>query len=131
MNLSISKPDSLGAIAGILCLIHCIATPFLFVAMAGSATHIAEAPIWWTSISYLFIFISFIAVFRTVQTTSRSFMKPLFWISWLLLSFVLINEQFYWFQIAEIFSYAAASLLIGLHVYNLKFCQCKENDCCI
>jgi len=130
MNLSITKPDSLGTFAGILCLIHCMATPFLFVAMAGTASLSGEAPGWWKSINYIFLVISFIAVYRTVQTTSKSFMKPLFWVSWVLLALVLINEQFHWLEIGELFTYAAASLLIILHVYNRKYCQCEEDHCC-
>lgn len=130
MNISISKSDSLGTLTGILCLLHCLATPLLFVALAGSASTGEEAPVWWVSLNYIFLFISLIAVYRSVQTTSRNYMKPLFCISWVLLAVVLINEQIGWVELAEIYSYIAAALLVVLHLYNRRFCQCKDDHCC-
>lgn len=131
MNLSINKPDSLGALAGALCLLHCFATPFLFVAIAGSANYGGEAPTWWVSINYAFLIISFFAVYRSAQTTSLSFMKPLFWISWLALTFVIVNEQFGWLELSEAVTYAAATFLVILHLYNRRYCQCETDHCCV
>ncbi|MCG8372428.1 MAG: MerC domain-containing protein [Balneolales bacterium] len=131
MNLTISKSDTLGVFAGTLCILHCFATPFLFVALAGSASYGGEAPLWWLSISYIFLGISFFAVYRSTQTTSRSFMKPLFWVSWIVLSFVIVNEQFEWLELAEMFSYLAAFILVGLHLYNRRYCQCESDHCCV
>ncbi|MFY0685086.1 MAG: MerC domain-containing protein [Balneola sp.] len=130
MNVSISKPDSLGTIAGILCLLHCLATPLLFVALASSTSVGDEAPAWWVSMNYIFLFISLIAVYRSAQTTSRSYMKPLFWISWVILAVVLINEQIGWIELAEVYSYIAASFLVILHLYNRRYCHCKADHCC-
>lgn len=131
MNVTINKPDFLGAFTGALCLVHCLTTPFLFAALAGGAGFSGEAPFWWVSINYIFLVISFFAVLRTVQTTSGSLMKPLFWISWVLLSFVLINEQFGWVELSELASYVAASVLIVLHLYNRRYCQCETDNCCL
>jgi hypothetical protein len=131
MNLTINKSDSLGAIAGTLCLLHCFATPFLFMVMAGGAGHEGEAPFWWISINYFFLVVSFFAVLRSVQTTASTLMKPLFWLSWIALSFVLINEQFGWLPLPEIVSYATAIVLIVLHLYNRRYCHCKTDRCCV
>ncbi len=129
MKLTISTPDSLGIIAGSLCMLHCMATPFLFVLMAGlSGTEAAAG--WWISFNYFFLLIAFFAVYRSVKTTSRSFMKPLFLISWVALAFVMINEQFVWLELAELFSYLMALLLIALHLYNRKYCRCSSYSCC-
>ena len=130
MNLSTVKPDSLGVFAGALCLLHCIATPFLFIAVAGTSTHGVDAPNWWISLNYFFLVVSFFAVYRSVQTTSRGYMKPLFWASWIILALILINEQVHVIHLAEVFSYAAALLLVGLHLYNQKYCKCDNDHCC-
>ena len=37
-----------------LCLVHCIATPFIFITQACTASCCAESPIWWQSIDYVF-----------------------------------------------------------------------------
>ena len=60
--------DSIGMIAGTLCAIHCIATPFLFVAKACSTVCCADAPLWWKAIDYIFLVISFIAIFLLQKT---------------------------------------------------------------
>ncbi|NET31736.1 MAG: MerC domain-containing protein [Cyanothece sp. SIO1E1] len=127
MNLTINKPDSLGAIASTLCMLHCFATPFLIIALAGSASITAEAPIWWTSINYIFLVIAFFAVLSSTQTTSRSFMKPLFWTNWIVLSFVIVNEQIGWLALPELVTYAAATLLVLLHLYHRRYGQCEIN----
>lgn len=131
MNITINRPDSLGALAGMLCMLHCFATPFLIIALAGSASLTEEAPAWWISINYIFLIVAFFAVLRSTQTTSRGFMKPLFWASWIVLSFVIVNEQFGWLALPELVTYAAATFLVGLHLYNRRYCQCKTDTCCV
>ena len=131
MNLSIQKSDLLGAGAGIVCMIHCLATPFLFIAWAGSSTAAGEAPVWWTSLNYAFLIISFIAVYRSSQTTSNPVMKPLLWLAWAALTFVMVNEEFHWLELTEIISYAAALSLVALHIVNRKYCQCESDNCCV
>ena len=59
MNKVVLPYDSVGIIASTLCMIHCIGTPFIFIAKACSATCCSEAPLWWVIIDYIFLFISF------------------------------------------------------------------------
>jgi hypothetical protein len=125
MNLTINKPDTLGAVASILCLLHCLATPLLIVALASSTSLTGEAPLWWISINYIFLIIAFIAVLLSSQNSSLSYMKPLFWISWITLTFVIVNEQFVWVELPELVTYVAAAFLVGLHLYNRKYNQCE------
>jgi len=33
-------------------------------------------------------------------------------------------------EISESFSYISAFSLAYAHVYNLKYCQCKDGECC-
>ena len=118
MNITLSKSDNWGIIASILCMIHCFATPFIFVAIAGTSTTSEDAPFWWLLLNYFFLIISFFAVLKSAQTSSKSFMKPLFWISWVSLAFVVFNEQFGWIELGEIVTYLLASALVALHFYN-------------
>ena len=46
--------DNVGIIASTLCMIHCIGTPFIFIAKACSATCCSEAPLWWIMITIYF-----------------------------------------------------------------------------
>lgn len=131
MNLIINKADTIGALAGILCMLHCFATPFLILALAGNASYLGEAPMWWVIINHLFLIISFFAVYRSLQTTSNKLMKPMLWSSWVVLAFVIINEQIGWLELPEAISYGAAIILVGLHLYNRRYCQCKTTHCCI
>ena len=64
MNRSSLLPfDSIGIIAFTLCGIHCISTPFLFIAKACTATCCSDAPSWCLLIDYFFLLISFLAIF--------------------------------------------------------------------
>lgn len=130
--ISIKKrTDTLGAIASSLCLIHCVATPFLFMAQATSVTCCDTPPLWWRIMDYIFLLISFFAVYRSTQTTSSSWMKPLLWLSWSLLCFIILNEKASLFSIPEYFIYFPAFALIVLHLYNKKYCQCNTTNCCV
>ena len=124
------KSDLIGAIASFTCMIHCIATPFLFIASACSKSCCASAPTWWIWLDFIFLFISFFAVYRSTQTTSKSWMKPALWTAWAGLLITILIEQSGWLYFSEYFKYTAAFSLIGFHLYNLKYCQCKSNKCC-
>ncbi|QDO94444.1 MerC domain-containing protein [Formosa sediminum] len=124
------KPDDLGALASTLCLLHCIATPFLFLAQSCAIHCSEDAPVWWRLIDYFFLVVSFFAVYRSTQTTSSAWMKPALWASWGVLFFVIINEKMAWFPIPEYGIYMPALALIVLHLYNRTYCQCNSNTCC-
>ncbi len=126
------KSDTLGALSSGLCLVHCAFTPFLFVIQSHAAccSH-EEVPFWWKSIDVLFLIISFFAIHKSVQTTSKKWMKHALWITWLSLSLIIVNEHFNWFFLAEETIYIPSLTLVFLHIYNSKYCQCSNNTCCI
>jgi hypothetical protein len=130
MILIKQKPDSIGVIASTLCLIHCIATPLIFIAQSCSFTHYNSVPTWWGYIDYLFLIISFFAVYRSTKITSLKWIKPALWLSFMLLLVVVLNEKNAWFGLNESFIYVPAISLIALHLYNKKYCQCNQNKCC-
>mgnify|MGYP006151826353 CR=1 FL=1 len=123
--------DNVGIIASALCMIHCIGTPFLFIAKACTTTCCSEAPLWWQIIDYFFLIISFIAIYLVTQKTSLTWIKIVFWSSWIILLLTILNHTFQTFEIPKNFIYLPASTIIILHFYNLKFCKCSEDSCCI
>ncbi len=129
----IPKSDMLGAMASGLCVLHCIATPFIFIAQScTAASSCCEAgPVWWSSIDYLFIGITFFAVYQSGENTSKPWVKHAMYGSWVLLSIFILNEKLGFFHLSELWKYSMAFGLIGLHLYNLKFCRCEEEECCV
>ncbi|TPN83062.1 MerC domain-containing protein [Aquimarina algicola] len=116
-------------IASSLCLLHCLITPFLFMAHAGTTMFQDTHSIWWKSLDIVFLGLSFIAISRSVKTTAKPKMKYAFWTSWVLLFIIVMNEKLSVFSLPEQTIYPVSLLLVALHFYNLKYCQCKE-ECC-
>lgn len=123
--------DNVGIIASSLCMIHCIGTPFLFIAKACTTSCCSEAPLWWQIIDYVFLFISFIAIYFVTKQISSAWMKKTFWISWFILLLTILNHTFPIFELNKNFIYVPASAIIILHFYNLRFCKCSDDSCCI
>jgi len=57
-------------------------------------------------------------------------MKWLLWISWTIFFMSIINERLSLFFAPETFMNFAAINLVILHLYNLNYCQCKNDKCC-
>ncbi len=133
MSISIEfnqRSDVWGAVASALCLVHCLASPFLFVAHTGHVHGHHSHPFWWGLLDVLFIIISFLAVFWSVKNTSRNWMKYALWTSWALLTASILNEKLQLVPLAEAFTYIPSIALVALHLYNRKYCKCREEDCC-
>ena len=131
MKLTIQHPDTIGAINSSICVIHCFATPFLFLTQAQtSLVEPSTVPLWWQLLNYVFIVVSFFAVNRTVKNSSNQLVKSLLWVSWVLLSTLILNEQFEIMHMPELLTYFARISLASLHIYNLKYCQCEDENCC-
>lgn len=130
MKLSIYKPDIIGAITSSLCIIHCLATPILFIAQVGTADDHHASPFWWSNIDYVLLTISFFAVRKSSELTASNFMKPALWITWGILFLLVLNEKLELFHLAETITYIFAFTLSSLHLYNFKYCLCEEEVCC-
>ena len=128
MVLTTRNSDYIGAIAGVLCIIHCIITPLLFLINAELATK--QTLFGLQLIGYVFLIISFFAVYRSALNTTNNVVKVLFFFFWGALLFLILNESFGAFRIAETFTFISAFSLSALHIYNLNYCQCKDETCC-
>ena len=131
MKAIILRPDSVGSIASMACLIHCIATPFIFITQACTMSCCAGAPIWWQSIDYIFILISFFAILKSTQTSSNKIIKIALWTTWFLFFISIINKTIGLLYINQNFTYATGLMLALLHLYNLRYCQCDNEKCCV
>ncbi len=134
MNKIISlkyRSDILGSAASALCLAHCVATPFLFVAHSGHVHGHHTHPFWWGILDLFFIAISFIAVYWSVMNTSKNWMRYAMWVSWGALAFVILNEKIGAIHLVEEMIYIPSLALVGLHLYNRKYCRCDDENCCV
>jgi hypothetical protein len=122
--------DIIGAGASTLCTIHCLATPFLFLASTCTKSCCSATPFWWLWIDYAFLLISFFAVYKSTRTTSKFWIKPTLWISWTALFTFIIIEHNLNLNLSNIYKYSAALSLAGFHIYNMKYCKCKSEQCC-
>jgi len=124
--------DTWGALASGLCLIHCLATPFIFAAHAGAAAHDHhhESPFWWGLIDSVLLVVSFLAVVWSARNSSRQWVKVALFLSWAVLAGIILNEKFGWLHLPEALIYLPAVSLVGLHLYNRRYCQCEDETCC-
>lgn len=126
----INKPDMIGVAASSLCVLHCIATPIIFLASAHSGAHAADAPFWWILIDYLFLAISLAAINTTNRTSLRKWVGVALYTCWTFLLLAILNETFEVFHLPELAVYLPAFCMVGLHLYNQRYCRCTDESCC-
>ena len=113
------KADIIGASASLLCIIHCLATPFVFFIKTSSSLCCSETPTWWQSIDYIFLTVAFFAVVHILRNDrTKKWLKSLLVISWIGLLLVTLNATFFIFHISNLLAYTPAVLLVALHLYN-------------
>ncbi|MBL6649384.1 MAG: MerC domain-containing protein [Flavobacteriaceae bacterium] len=130
MNFIINSSDKYGVAASVLCMLHCSATPLLYFTQAHNLFHVNDISFLWLSMNYFFLLISSLAVYFSIQNSTKIFVKVLLFVFWLAFSFLILNEGFKGFHIPEYYTYLFASILALLHIYNLKYCKCKNEECC-
>lgn len=132
MKITTLNSDKMGIISSALCLLHCVITPILFISQPNILNTFLEYPeLWWRLASLLIIPISLYAVYRSNKITTNRSLGAIMWLCCIILLATIINEAFEIFSLEEYFSYGASITLGFLHVYNLKYCTCKDDDCCI
>tara|TARA_B100001059_G_C17825973_1_gene581403 strand:+ start:2771 stop:3169 length:399 start_codon:yes stop_codon:yes gene_type:complete len=130
MKVIIKNSDQIGAASSALCMLHCFATPFLFLSQSSLIFISVDFTLPWFIINYIFLFISFIAIYYSVNNSSNRFIRIFLYFFWAVLSGLIINESLGILSIPEAGTYLSASSLICLHIYNLKYCRCDDENCC-
>ena len=130
MKLIIKYSDYIGASASGLCFIHCLATPILFLSQASLVSIGNEMLFLWQSLNFFLLTISAIAVYYSIKNSSNLSVNTLLFLTWFILLCLIITEVFEIFSVPEFYSYITAISLSGLHIYNLKYCRCDNEECC-
>ena len=125
------KVDYVGAIAGLLCLVHCLATPFVFIVKSCAVSCCAETPVWWQLIDIIFLIISFFAIYQSLKNSQKLWVKIALWFNWFALLCIIINEHLNFIYLAKEMMYIPSVLIVVLHLYNIKYCMCSKDKCCI
>ena len=113
------KADLIGASASFLCIIHCLATPFIFFIKSSTSLCCSETPVWWQSLDYVFLIVAFFAVLHISRNNrTKKWLKSLLILSWIGLLLVTLNTTFFIFHISNALAYSPAILLVTLHLYN-------------
>ncbi|MEM6317454.1 MAG: MerC domain-containing protein [Bacteroidota bacterium] len=117
-------------LASSLCMVHCLATPLLFVVQA-SATCSDIGPLWWRTLDYLFLVVSFFAIRQSSKTTTADWMPKAMYGTWIVLAFLIINNSLHALPFPHALIYAPAFSLVLLHVYNQRYLSCETEECCV
>lgn len=119
---SVFKSDIIGAAASGLCIIHCLATPFIFAVQSYTINQCHDAgPAWWGFLDFLFIAISLFAIYQSSKHSNKLWLKyGLIW-TWVILSLLLLNERIAIFELSTWYKHFTAGVIIVLHIYNLKY----------
>lgn len=131
MTNQIVKSDILGSISSLLCLIHCIASPFILIGLSSAVYNNTGLASWWGMLDFIFLAISFYAVYISAKQSSKKLVSFGLWFSWLFMFAIIANEKIGLLELVEEIIYLPSLALVFLHIYNLKYCTCKESECCV
>ena len=123
-----SNSDIIGAAASSLCLIHCLATPLLFVAHANVSYMTTSKPQWWGALDLIFLVVSLVAIIWSSKNTTKKWVGKALWLSWIVLAFIVLNEKLGLIPLFEEIIYLPALALIFFHIYNRKYCNCNDKS---
>lgn len=121
---SIQNNDIYGIIVCTLCVLHCFATPLIFLSVAASNDNNISPLLLWKDLDYLFLVMSLFIVYNSAKNTTKPIMKYILRISWLVLFLVISNEKIDVFHIPELVTYITSINLAFVHLYNYKYCRC-------
>lgn len=125
-----TQSDYVGASASTLCLVHCMLTPVLFAVQATSLSCADISPAWWQAIDFLFLVISFFAIYFTARSSTSVWVSRGLYFWWFILALIIVNATFQWLSIPHSLVYIPALVVSGLHLYNRKYCRCQDDECC-
>ena len=131
MRIFKDKSNNIGVLASSICLVHCLATPFLFLSTVCFESCCSSAPTWWKLIDVVFLVIALFAVYHSAKTTTKKLVSLLLWLSWGSLLLIVLNEQLQFFSIVNYAIYLPAFSLIILHLINHRYYQNLTENCCV
>lgn len=119
----------LGAAASGLCAIHCAATPFIFAAkplieqVYDGHEHAHGSPLW-AAFDYIFLVLSFVAVWYSTRYTNHRNLKRLLWLGWVVFAAGILFEAFH-LPYGHWLMYGGSFALVVTHLANYRHCQAE------
>jgi hypothetical protein len=107
-----------GIVSTTLCVVHCILTPLLLVLVAKYE--------WWGNLTFLFLAISFYAVYDAIKSKPPQHILLLICVSYVFMTAFLLLENFW--DLAEPLSYVASFGLVIGHILNIRYCKSCINE---
>ena len=105
------RADRAGITSAILCSVHCLIVPVLFLLKYSLGKKISIGlPVWWGYFDYLFLVISFIAVYHSAKRV-----KLALWFFWCVLVVAILFES-----VLHWMAYIASAGLIASHFWNIR-----------
>lgn len=120
-----SGADKLGIASAVICTIHCLVVPLLFIGKywLGDTLHIntmsageqSILPSWWEAIDYVFLLISFVAVYHAAAHAATRPIRVSLWIWWGVLAAAIVFGHR-----LHALAYLASAGLISTHIVNIR-----------
>lgn len=125
--------DKLGIASAVICTIHCLVVPMLFLLKYWWTNTTGKAlfgtsglPSWWETIDYLFLIVGFVAVYHASAHASGRYIKLSLWLFWLCLAIAVVFEHtLHWM------AYIASIGLITTHFINIRNHKKQRNSSAI
>lgn len=121
-RISLKNPDLLGVAASLLCLIHCVLTPFLFLSsvliVISPHGNEEEIPLFWKALEMVFLILSFWSVRQATRQSLQAWIGYGLYIAWSILAITVILELVDVHFLGDYLKYIAVIVLIILHLYN-------------
>lgn len=116
--------DVLGITSAILCTIHCLVIPALFLLKFWwTDKTVNPLPSWWGMIDYFFLVLSFVAVYHAAGHAGSRRIKRSFWFFWGCLAVAIFFENaLHWM------AYIASAGLIATHILNIRRTLAKNKN---
>lgn len=111
-----SSSDKAGIASAVLCTIHCLIIPVFFaIKFWWADKYVLTLPDWWSKLDYLFLSISFLAVYHSATHTRFAAIKAALWVFWAALATAIVFEaSLHWL------AYIASAGLIVTHYLNIR-----------
>jgi len=110
------RSDQAGIASAVLCTVHCLVIPALFVLRFSLTDNAAyHLPQWWEKLDYVFLVVSFLAVYHSANHAKAREVKAALWLFWGILAVaILFQAQLHWM------AYIASAGLIATHFLNIR-----------
>jgi hypothetical protein len=121
--------DKLGIASAVVCTIHCLLVPLLFLvkywlSASGNADHLGLTsihhgdrllPSWWETLDYVFLVVSFVAVYHAASHAAGKWIKISLWLFWLCFAIAIFFEaSLHWL------AYLSSAGLVATHFINIR-----------